>query len=567
MLNTKRFIALACLIGIQLRDVADSTAALYADETIMKGELGARLDDYMQRLANFGFSGAILVAKDQSVVLAKGYGLANREKKLAVTPDTVFSIGSITKQFTAAAILKLELQRKLSVNDPIGKHLAEVPKDKSEITIHHLLTHSAGLESDFGPTDFETVKRGEFIQRALASKLRSKPGEKFFYSNAGYSLLGAIVEIVSGQSYEAYLQEHLFKPAGMTRTGYRVPKWNSDQLAQGYARGGERWGTILERPWAEDGPYWNLRANGGIHSTIGDMYRWHRALDGETVLSKEAKQKLFARHIPEQEGDDSFYGYGWAIQTTRRGTALIAHNGGNGIFAADFRRYVDDGVVVFIASNNAEAPAIRVNQWLDRLIFGGDYPMPPKVTRPGGALLAKYAGTFQLPAGAKMVSTVKDGTLRMTADGAEAMALMVSGKPGAADQLKAVSERTADIAQAQLMKDYKPLHKAFGGRLPLERLQAIETRQRQELESDHGALQSFEVVASVPAQQGVETYVRLKFERGAALICYLWAGERLRGIRRRAELSFPNPLPTSRHSALTHSTMCTFAFSRTTTAR
>src|SRR5262249_27224274 len=154
----------------------------------------------------------------------------------------LFSIGSITKQFTAAAILKLQMQGKLSVRDPIAKYLPNVPQDKSAITLHHLLTHSAGLESGFGPGDFEAVTRDEIIKRALASKLRSAPGKQYHYSNAGYSLLGAIVEIVSGGGYEAFLHEHLFKPAGMAQTGYRLPKWSSERLAQGYGRGGQRWG-------------------------------------------------------------------------------------------------------------------------------------------------------------------------------------------------------------------------------------------------------------------------------------------------------------------------------------
>src|SRR5262249_25703156 len=151
--------------------------------------------------------------------------------------ETVFSIGSITKQFTAAAILQLEMQGKLNVQDSISKYLPNVPKDKEAITLHHLLTHSAGLESDFGATDYEPVTREPYIRRALAAKLRSVPGQRYHYANSGYSLLAAIVEIVSGQDYEAYLQENLFKPAGMTKTGYRLPQCKPEEFAQGYLRG------------------------------------------------------------------------------------------------------------------------------------------------------------------------------------------------------------------------------------------------------------------------------------------------------------------------------------------
>lgn len=124
------------------------------------------------------------------------------------------------------------------------------------------------------------------------SKLLAPAGQAYEYSNVGYSLLGAIVEIVTGASYERYLHDHLFEPAAMRKTGYVIPQWGADELARGY-RGDEPWGTPRDHPWAEDGPFWHLRANGGILSTASDMYRWHVALLGEKVLSRKAKVKLF----------------------------------------------------------------------------------------------------------------------------------------------------------------------------------------------------------------------------------------------------------------------------------
>lgn len=505
-----------------------------AADSVVSGRLGARLDDYFRRLADFGFSGAVLVAKDGKPVLVKGYGLADREKKRPYTPDTVFSVGSISKQFTAAAILKLEMEGKLRVQDAIGKYLPNVPADKAAITVHHLLTHSAGLESDFGD-DFDKVGRAELLRRVLTSKLRWRPGERFYYSNSGYSVLGAIVEIVSGQGYEVYLREHLFKPAGMTETGYRLAGWDKDRLAQGYAREGKIWGTIPGHGWAKDGPYWNLRANGGIHSTLGDMYRWPRALEGETVLSKPAKKKLFGRHMPEG-GGQAFYGYGWSIRKTRRGTDLISHNGGNGIFAADFLRYVDDGVCVILASNSAEAPATRISGWVDRLLFGGAYPDPPRVVPVDSAWLRKYAGTYQLPSAGKLVCQVKGGALTLTADGPKGLSLLLSEGAGSSGRLKALSERTAAIVAAQLKKDYGPLYKAFGGRIPLERLRDIEARNRAALEGRRGVIRSFEVLGSAPAGEDVETYLRLNCGRGPATVCYIWHGQQLQGSRMVQEL-------------------------------
>lgn len=328
-------------------------------------DIGSKLDRF---LVESGFRGCVLVAKDGKVVLEKGYGEADHERHLPFKTDTLVSIGSITKQFTAAAILKLEMEGKLKVEDSIAVFFPDAPEDKRAITIHQLLTHTAGLESDFAK-DYDAVGRDEYVRRILTSKLRSAPGAEHDYANSGYSLLGAIVEIASKQPYETYLQGHLFEPAGMHETGYKLPKWDKARAPVGYLDG-KRWGTMFEKAWAEDGPYWALRANGGIESTLADLWKWSRALDGDGVLSPAAKKKMFTPHVKEGPQADSHYGYGWAIFTTPWGTRLIAHDGGNGIFSADFRRYVDDGIVVITASNDSRVKAWKFSGPLARIVHG-----------------------------------------------------------------------------------------------------------------------------------------------------------------------------------------------------
>jgi len=310
----------------------------------------------------------LLVAKNGQVVLEKGYGLANRENKITYAPKTVFTVGSITKQFTGAAVLKLEMQGKLRTSDKISKYFKDVTPEKADITLHQLLTHSAGMVNAFGD-DYERLTRDEFVQRALASELRYVPGTKHEYSNVGYSILGAVIEIVTGGSYERYLHDNLFKPTGMKETGYVIPKWKSETLAVGYREDGSRWGTPLDHLWDKDGPYWNLRANGGILSTVGDLYKWHLALEGEKILSKEAKEKYFAPHIAEQPEAYSFYGYGWVNEKTPRGTTLIWHDGGNGFFYADFRRYIDEKVVYIVATNSRISPFRKEYDQVGQSIF------------------------------------------------------------------------------------------------------------------------------------------------------------------------------------------------------
>ncbi|NOZ63060.1 MAG: beta-lactamase family protein [Calditrichaeota bacterium] len=335
-----------------------------------------KIEEYMTRLEKTGFSGSLLVAKNNKIWLARGYGFANYEKKIPFTENTVSTIGSITKQFTAAAILKLQEQGKLSVKDPINKYFSDVPEDKQKITLHHLLTHSAGFPGAIGE-DFEKIDRDKFIRRAMETPLLFQPGTSYKYSNVGYSLLGAIIEIVSGENYETYLRKNLFAPAGLTRTGYRLPHWIPDSLAHGYRRGSD-WGTLLDHPQAPDGPYWNLRANGGILSTVKDLYKWHLALKGNAVLSDSSKWLYYYPHVREGENAESYYGYGWALFTTNRGTKLIAHDGGNTIFAADFRRYVDENVVIIAMSNIAGKPAFRITGDIACIVFNEPYDLPPE---------------------------------------------------------------------------------------------------------------------------------------------------------------------------------------------
>ena len=184
---------------------------------------------------------------------------------------------SMTKQFTAAAILKLEMMGELSVDDPITEHLDGVPRDKREITIAQLLNHSSGLIDALGD-DYEPIARDRMLAGAFKSELQSRPGAEYSYSNLGYSVLAALIEEVSGESYEEFLSQNLFEPAGMAATGYVLPDWDTEQVAVEYDAGGASQGRPFDHPWADDGPYWNLRGNGGMLSTAraytSGTWRW-----------------------------------------------------------------------------------------------------------------------------------------------------------------------------------------------------------------------------------------------------------------------------------------------------
>src|SRR5205085_8611691 len=165
-------------------------------------DLGSRLDEFLRGEEARGFSGAVLVDKEGRVILSKGYGLADRARGTRITEDTIFNVGSLAKQFTAAAILKLEMSGKLKTQDLISKYFDGVPEDKRAITIHQLLTHTSGLPREHSANSYDPANRDEMVRRVLALKLKSAPGAKYEYSNTEYMLLAAIIEKVSGQAYE-----------------------------------------------------------------------------------------------------------------------------------------------------------------------------------------------------------------------------------------------------------------------------------------------------------------------------------------------------------------------------
>jgi CubicO group peptidase (beta-lactamase class C family) len=481
--------------------------------------LGEKLDAHMSRLEAYGFSGSLLVAKGGEVILNEGYGFADAQRKVPFTSETAFDIGSITKQFTAAAILKLEMQGKLGVSDPISKWLEGVPEDKKGITLHHLLTHSAGLEDVFGG-DYEEMPREWLVKAALGSKLLWAPGTRYRYSNAGYSLLAAVVELASGKPYEEYLRENLWKPAGMARTGYRLQE--KGPLAHGIVGDGEDWGTPLDQAWAPDGPWWNLRGNGGVLSTAGDLYKWHQALEGEAILSQEAKAKMFTPHVPEDEEGSSHYGYGWAIFKTQRNTRLISHNGGNGIFNADFRRYVDDGVVLIIGSNRQDFRSIPAVGSISRLIFNAEYNPPPAVVRVKSS--ARHAGTYALPSGGKIRVTAQESSsgwpgVTLIPEGKDAFQALAGG---AAGDMAEREKRLMAAMERSRKGEYGPLSEVFGA--PLAEVTEMTQRTFGNLEGQHGAFQGFELLGTTSAGGSSTSWVEARFERGKALFELRWSG-------------------------------------------
>ena len=525
MTRLKTTVALAGVLSLVMPVAAAAQAA-----GVVRGDVGARVDRYLARLVPYGFSGAVLVAKDGVIVLQKGYGLANRETGQRYTADMVSSIGSITKQFTAAAVLRLEMDGKLKVSDPIARHLPGVPEDKADITIHHLLTHTAGFSGDLGGADTEPIARDALVAKVLAAPLASKPGERFEYSNEGFSLAGAIVERVSGVDYEAYLHEHLFLPAGMRDTGYLLPAWPVERMPLGYGQEGKPWGRVYRNRWLPDGPGWYLRANGGIHSTVADLYRWHLALEAGKVLSAEAVQVLQTGHVPSAGGER--YGYGWGVGTTRRGTRVVSHNGGNGFLFSDFRRYLDERVVIVAMSNQPSIPATQLApRQLEALVFDDEkVVMPPDGVGVPGERREAHAGRYALSDGRAV--TVRAAGEGLVAESDDPFLLGVFDRmtpPGG--RFAQQESRSIQVLEAAAKDDFKPLFEAFSDERPFEVVQANQRRFWSGWRGNFGDFRRLEVLGTSLQSGDPAVAVRLHFERGGPILQLVWGPRRLAGFR------------------------------------
>jgi CubicO group peptidase (beta-lactamase class C family) len=290
---------------------------------------------------------AVLVAQNGKVLFQSGYGQSDRENHVPVTPETRFRIGSITKQFTSAAILKLQEQGKLSVQDKLTKYIADFPRG-DEVTLHHLLTHTSGIHSYTSRPDFpdkvgQPTQWEELIQSIKRDPYDFDPGTKWLYNNSGYLLLGYIIEKVSGQPYEDFLRTQFFQPIGMENTGV----YRADLKLKNEALGYQRQGYHFTRA-----PNWDMTWAGGagaLYSTVGDLYRWNEALFNGKVLTEPSLRAAFTA-ARTQDGRDTGYGYGWALSDTR-GSQVIAHGGGLPGFSSYLLRMPRENLTVVVLEN------------------------------------------------------------------------------------------------------------------------------------------------------------------------------------------------------------------------
>lgn len=366
---------------------------LGVDVAGLTAKLPAFIDSVSLGDPNRSFNGYVLVAQHDQPIFSRAYGFADRVRSAPATADTSFRIGSVTKQFTATAILKLEQEGKLAVNDPISKYLPEYPAPGREITLHQLLTHTSGIPDLLADPEVQAREAQRYTPAELLAVFWNKPlefpaGSRFAYSNSNYDVLGAIIERVSGRPYAQFLAEELFAPAGMTRTVVGDAEGTGDR-AEGYQLDGDK--LVATDPIDMSGPY----AAGGVRSTAADLVRWHRALSGDAILNAASRAKLYAPALND-------YAYAWVVKTIRGHTA-VWHNGGIEGFSTVYWRVPDADLVVVVWSNVLEVSADPIGRAAVEAALGGT-PRPLVKPEPGvldPAVVARVTGEYAIIAASK----------------------------------------------------------------------------------------------------------------------------------------------------------------------
>jgi CubicO group peptidase (beta-lactamase class C family) len=311
-----------------------------------------------QRAAAGQFSGAVLAAKDGTPVLDAGYGMADREKGIANTPQTKFTIASIGKLFTAVAIAQLAEQRKLSFGDTVGKFLTGfAPSVADHVTIAELLDMTSGLGDVALASASPPATLAGMMKLILAEHPQFSPGSRFLYSNDGYIVLGAVIQSLTGQSYDSYVQEHVLDPAGMTHTSLSV---YTPARVPGMAHGYALTGTVLRDDSAAPQI---ANPSGGAYSTVGDLLNFAQALTAHKLLSPAMTATVLTPRVnsPQPGGPPvDKYTYGFAYQSVN-GVTFIGHNGGTPGYEGQLDIYPETGYVVVILANQDETlvPAIQ----------------------------------------------------------------------------------------------------------------------------------------------------------------------------------------------------------------
>ncbi len=334
-----------------------------------------KIDELVSLYSDYeGFNGSVLVAHEGEIIYKKGFGLANMEWNIPNQVDTKFMIASVTKQFTAMLIMQLVAEKKLDLHKSISTYLPGYPKENGEqITIHQLLTHSSGI-SDI-QNDEKKFRPKEMVNQFSNEPLQFTPGERFEYSNSGYTLLGYIIETITDKPYEEVLQDKILNPLNMKNTGFYKHRPIINNMSSGYNKS---WGNYFDIDYSDAS---SAYAAGGIYSTVEDMFLWDQALNTETLLPKKYIDLIFTKHIPASFG--GHYGYGWEltekpIGNTTEMIETIGHSGTISGYCALQTRIPSSNSTIIFLNNTRRAFLNTMTTAITGILYDKSYDFPLK---------------------------------------------------------------------------------------------------------------------------------------------------------------------------------------------
>lgn len=465
--------AVLLLLGLQTPGRAASTRAQPAE-----------FEELLSRHAAEGFSGSALVATRGEILLAAGFGFADFDANRANDGDTLYEIASITKPFTATAVVKLAAQGKLLLDDSIAAHLPGVPESSRAVTLRHLLSHTSGVPRG------NAAGRGEDLAKAVAEYLgagpKRTPGTQYEYWNGGYALLAGVIERGSGVSYTQFLEREIFGPAGMTSSGFTGdadldPERDSWGIsAQGKPR------RASEHPYGSYG--YQYRGMGGLVTSVRDLHRFDRALAAGTILTAEHQRELFT---PQRDG----YALGWRIDRAPNGTARQSHGGGVRAFVSEFRRYPEADACIAVLCNRDDRNPGEIADHLEALLFGTSLVRAPRAEPLDPKRAAGCSGRFAGKSGALVIRSAP-GVLWAGLEGEKLLAAV-----GASEKLpwKAEESRLAaqavEIVEALGRGDAEPLRSHMAKRIPASWPDRVKESLWPEQVARHGPLRGVRAVS------------------------------------------------------------------------
>lgn len=414
----------------------------------------ARITRIVEAYAELGrFSGSVLVAQGDEVIHRSAWGIADRNHRVPVRPETRFGLASLSKQFTAAAVLLLAQEGKLDVNQPISAWLPEYPKPQGDqVTIHHVLTHSSGIPSYGRQGELENVvwdgnakSLDDIIALSRELPLQFTPGSQYRYSNTGYTILARIVEKASGLSFAEFLHTRLFEPAGMTATLLPGGAEIIPDLATGY----EGYAPDVA-PAAYVHPTWTWGA-GGVVSTVDDLFAWWKNLRGGKLLKPQSVAAFTGAYVA-RSAKDHFYGYGWFVEPFKN-RRIINHGGSGSGIVCELTWLPDQDLFVVVLSNYLPELGSNIPWEISSRILcellGETYDMPPMPRQVDGTALNAMAGEFRFAPDMLLRLSVKEGRLIARCEGERPWSLFTLR-----EEIQFDKQQPLAVAAVAIARDY-----------------------------------------------------------------------------------------------------------------